>query len=222
MSRRRGVSLALIGAVFVLSGCLTSRPTEVERIRAQAAYERGLNSFRDRQLGQALSAFQEAITADPTVPRYHDTLGILHLDLGQIDQAMEQFRKALEIDAKFADGHFHLGTALAEAQRWEEAVESYRRALALPTLTVPDYANQNLGLALFQLKRYREAEQALRLAIGFDPELQGAYYHLGLVLAAENRREEAKAAFRQARKLGPDTTFGQAARDRLKDLGEEG
>ena len=88
----------------------------------------------------------------------------------------------------------------------------------------PFYADLDggLGLALFHLKRYREAEQALRLAIGLAPGLQGAYYHLGLVLAAENRKEEAKAAFRQARKLGPDTTFGQAARDRLKDLGEEG
>ena len=222
MSRRRGVSLALIGAVLTLSGCATSQTAEVERIRARAAYERGLASLADRQPGLALSALQEAIAADPTVPRYHDSLGILYLGLGQIDQAVERFRKAIELDPKFADAHFHLGTALAEVRRWEDAVTSYRTALALPTLTVPDYANQNLGLALFHLKRYREAEQALRLAIGLDPELQGAYYHLGLVLIAENRREEAKAAFRQTRKLGPDTTFGRAARDRLKDLGEEG
>ena len=222
MSRTRAFRLALLGAALVLSGCAGGAPAEVERIRAQAAYERGLANLADRQPGLALSALQEAIAADPTVPRYHDSLGVLYLGLGQIDQAVERFRKAIELDPKFADAYFHLGTALAEVRRWEDAVTSYRTALALPTLTVPDYANQNLGLALFHLKRYREAEQALRLAIGLDPGLQGAYYHLGLVLAAESRKEEAKAAFRQARKLGPETTFGQAARDRLKDLGEEG
>jgi cytochrome c-type biogenesis protein CcmH/NrfG len=42
------------------------------------------------------------------------------------------------------------------------------------------------------------------------------------VLVAENRRDEARAAFRQARQLAPDTPFGQAARERLRALGEEG
>lgn len=222
MSRRRITGVALIGAALTVAGCATGQPSEVDRIRAQAAYERGLANLGERQPGPALSALQEAIAADPTVPRYHDGFGILYLGLGQIDQAVERFRKAIELDPKFADAHFHLGTALAEVRRWEDAVASYRTALALPTLTVPDYAHQNLGLALYHLKRYREAEQALRLAIGLDPGLQGAYYHLGLVLAAENRRDEAKAAFRQVRTLGPDTTFGQAARDRLTDLGEGG
>ncbi len=83
-------------------------------------------------------------------------------------------------------------------------------------------ANQNLGLALYHLKRYREAEQTLRFAISLDPKMQAAYYNLGLVFIAENRKDEAKAAFREARKLGPDSPVGQAAQDRLKALGEGG
>jgi tetratricopeptide (TPR) repeat protein len=146
----------------------------------------------------------------------------LLLDLGLVDRAIEQFRKAIELDPKLADAHFHLGTAFGEAKRWDEAVQSYRVALALPTLTVPDFTHQNLGLALYHLKRYGEAEQSLRFALSLDPELQAAYYNLGLVLVAENRKEEAKMAFRQARKLGPESALGQAARERLRDLGEEG
>jgi Flp pilus assembly protein TadD len=45
-----------------------------------------------------------------------------------------------------------------------------------------------------------------------------AYYHLGLVLAASNRKDEARQAFERARDLGPNTPFGQAAVDRLKAL----
>jgi len=52
--------------------------------------------------------------------------------------------------------------------------------------------------------------------------MQTAYYNLGLVFVAENRKDEAKAAFRQARQLGPDSPVGQAALDRLKALGEDG
>jgi len=52
--------------------------------------------------------------------------------------------------------------------------------------------------------------------------MQTAYYNLGLVFIAENRRDEARAAFRQARQLAPDTPVGQAALDRLKAMGEGG
>jgi len=101
-------------------------------------------------------------------------------------------------------------------------VGAYRKALELPRLTVPDLAHQNLGLALLHLKRYREAEQSLRFALSLDPQMQAAYYNLGLLFVAEQRTEDAKAAFRRARQLAPDSAFGQAALERLKALGEGG
>jgi hypothetical protein len=52
--------------------------------------------------------------------------------------------------------------------------------------------------------------------------MQAAYYNLGLVLVAERRSEEARAAFRRARQLAPDTPFGQAANERLKAMGDGG
>ena len=219
MSRRRGSWLRLIVTVAMTFGCATSN-TQVEKFRAQAAYERGLSYRNDKQPVQALVAFREAVTINPVEPRYRDSLGLLLLDLGQIDQAIAELRKALELDPRSADGHFHLGVALAENRRWEDAVKSYHTAIALPTLTVPELAHNSLGMALYNLKRYREAEAALRYAIGLDPEFQAAYYHLGLVLVGEDRKAEAKAVFREARKLGPDSPFGQAAAAQLKDLGD--
>src|SRR5262249_28170531 len=79
-----------------------------------------------------------------------------------------------------ADAHFHLGTAYAENGRWEDAVASYRKALALPTLAIPDLVHQNMGLALYHLKRYPEAESSLRFALSLDPKMQAGYYNLGL------------------------------------------
>lgn len=211
--------LPALVALAALAGCATTHVTELQRLQAQAAYERGLTHLRDRQPMPALGALQEAIALDPTVAAYRDVLGLVYLDLGRPAIAIEHLERAIEIDPKYADAHFHLGTALAESQRWEDAVQSYRTALALPTLSVPDFANQNLGLALYHLKRYREAEESLRFALSLDPKLQAAYYHLGLVYNAQGRREEARAAFRQAVKLGKESPFGQAAGARLKAMG---
>jgi Tfp pilus assembly protein PilF len=216
----RGVAITLM-ALF-LAACASTAVTESDRLRARAAYERALTHIAERQPSPALGALKEAVSIDPTVALYRDILGVVYLELRRPDLAMQELRTAVELDPKLADAHFHLGTAYAEAGRWEEAVASYRRALALPTLTIHDFVHQNLGLALYHLKRYPEAESSLRFALSLDPKMQAAYYNLGLVLVAEQRKNEALAAFRQARQLAPDTPFGQAASERLKALGGGG
>jgi Tfp pilus assembly protein PilF len=216
----RGVAITLI-ALFLV-GCASTTVTEPDRLRARAAYERALGHVSERQPSPALGALKEAVSIDPTVALYRDLLGLVYLELARPDLAIEELAKAVELDPKLADAHFHLGTAYSEAGRWADAVASYRRALALPTLTIHDFVHQNLGLALYHLKRYPEAESSLRFALSLDPQMQAAYYNLGLVLVAENRKDEARAVFRRALTLAPDTPFGQAARDRLKALGDGG
>ncbi len=222
MSTIRRFWLVVAGAAVVLSGCATGshEAREVQRLQARAAYERALTHMAERQASPALAALKEAVDIDPGVPLYRNLLGLLYLDLQRPELALEQFTTVTQLDPKMGDAWFHRGVALAEMRRWDEAIESYRTAVALPTLTVPDLAHQSLGLAFYNVRRYAEAEQALRFAINLDPQLQAAYYNLGLVFAAEERKEEAKAAFRRARQLGPESPFGEAARDRLRALGE--
>ena len=224
MSRIAGGASLVVVAVLSLGACSAakSQPPAVQRLQARAAFERGLKHFNDREASQALAALREAIALDGTSAVYRDTLGLVFTGLQRPDLATEQFQEAVALDPQYADAHFHLGVALAEAARWREAAAAYRKALSLPTLTVPHFAHQNLGLALYHLGRYREAEEQLRFAIGLEPQMGLAYYNLGLVLEADGRREDARRAFSRARDLGPETPFGEAARERLRAMGEEG
>ena len=219
MKRTFGLVLALAA---LLAACSTGKVTEMKRLQAQNAYERGLSQAAQGQSALALSSFHEAASLDPRSALYRATLGQLLLDLGRVDPAIAELKESIDLDPNRGDTYFHLGTALAEARRWEEAVAAYRKAIVQPTLTVLDLAYQNLGLALFHLGRYREAEEALRFALSLDPQLQAAYYNLGLVLTAQKRPEEAKALFRRARQIAPESPFGQAAVERLKALGDGG
>jgi len=218
---KRGLGLILAVAALV-GGCATGRVSEMKRLQAQNAYERGLSQVSQGQSALALASVQEAANLDPYSALYRDTLGLLLLDLGRLDQAIAELKESTELDPNRGDIQFHLGTALAEARRWDEAVTAYRKAIVLPSLTVLDLAHQNLGLALFHLGRYREAEDALRFALSLDPQLQAAYYNLGLVLIAQKRSQEAKAYFRRAQELGPESPFGRAAMERLKAMGNGG
>jgi Flp pilus assembly protein TadD len=216
--------------LLTLGGCAAAPPPpavedtrEMRVLQARSAYERALAHLREGQPGPALSALQEATRLDPTVALYANTLGVLLLQLRQVDAAIAWLARAVELDPQYGDAQLNHAVALAEAGRWEQAVEGYKRALRLPTLTTPHVAHQNLGVALHNLKRDAEAEQAIRFALSLEPQMVGAHYNLGLVLLALGRRQEAVAAFRREREVAPaDSTFAQAARERLRALGEGG
>jgi Tfp pilus assembly protein PilF len=210
-----GLALALS-----LTGCAGT--SEVDRLHARSSYEQGLNHLREQQISLAESSIKQAIALDETNPIYHNSLGVLYLQLQQPERALPEFTRATELDEAYGEAFLNTGIALAEMRRWDEAVVAYRRALALPTLPVSDIAYQNLGLALYHLKKYREAEEALRFAIRLDSQMVAGYYNLGLVLLAQHRRDEAKVVFRRARDLAPQSDFGRAARGQLKALGEGG
>jgi tetratricopeptide (TPR) repeat protein len=214
-------SAGLLAALW-LGGCASAERTEVQRLQAQAAYERGLAHYAEKRGALALEAFREAIALNPGVAAYRSWLGRLYLDLGRPAEAIEHFQEATRLDASYSEAWVNLGVALDEIGRWEEAVAAYRKAIALPILTDPHLAYHGLGLALFHLKRFREAEDALRFAISLNPSTEGPYYNLGLVLLAQDRRDQAKQAFRRARDLAPQSPFGQAAKGQLKALGEGG
>jgi Flp pilus assembly protein TadD len=87
-------------------------------------------------------------------------------------------------------------------------------------MTAESVARQNLGLALYHLRAYEEAESELRFAISLDPRMEAAYYNLGLVFVATDRRADARAAFQHVRDMAPQTPFGRAAVEQLRTLGD--
>lgn len=220
MSRQPGVWLAML--LVLLAGCATAEQKEVQRLQARAAYERGLAHLERKEAALALSAIQEAVGLDGRVAVYWNTLGWIYLQLARPDLALVPFTRAVELDATYGEAQMNVGVALAEMGQWEQALDAYRKAVVMPTLPRPDLAYHNMGVALLNLKRYREAEEALRFAISLDPKMAGAYYNLGLVLLAEDRKDDAKLAFRRVKELAPQSPFGQAAVQRLKDLGDGG
>ena len=219
---RNGIVVAI--GVVLIAGCATGTGpvSEVQRLQAQSSYEQGVSALSERQLGVALTSLQQATSLDPSVASYRNALGIVYLQLGRPEQALKEFQEAAKIDPDYAEAMLNIGVAHAELRQWTEAVAAYQRALRSSRLMTPDTVHQNLGVAFYNLQRLPEAEEQLRYAIRLEPQLEAAYYHLGLVLVAQGRNDEAKIAFRRARQLAPNSPFGQAAVERLKALGEDG
>jgi tetratricopeptide (TPR) repeat protein len=92
--------------------------------------------------------------------------------------------------------------------RWDEAAERYDRALALD----PDDLGSLLGKAraLLALRRFGEARDHARQAIGTDYERPLAHFYLGLALVRLGDVEAGLAALKQAAVRAPTDLGGHA------------
>lgn len=224
---RRGALLGLLivldawGAV-ALGGCQSAQSAEVRKLQARATYERGLKDLYEQRVSIGLMGLREAVELDPDNPIFHNSLGVVLLELGQSAEAQVELQKAVELDPQYAEAHHNLGLTLAQQGKAEEAIAAYRKALSLPIYPTPELAYYNMGNAYIHLNKRREAEEAYRAAIQLSPKLGVAYFRLGQVLNMEGRKDEAKAAFRKAKELDPASPAGQAATEALRLLGEGG
>lgn len=217
---RHGV--VLLVSVLLLAGCASAKEREVQRLQARAAYEQGVRNLDENRVSLGLAALKEAVQLDPDNAVFHNALGVVLLNLRKPAEAQEEFQRAVDADSNYAEARHNLGLSMAEQGRLEDAVAQYRKALALPIYPSPEVAYYNLGRAYSQLKKPKEAEEALRAAIQLSPKLVPAYYELGVVLTGQGRRDEARAAFRSARDLDPSSPFSQAAVQALQTLGDGG
>lgn len=95
----------------------------------------------------------------------------------------------------------NLGVALLEQYKYKEGAEAFARALQIePRLAM---ARINLSIALFNVPDLRGAQREAEAAAALRPETPQLYYINGLVARAQNRTDDAIAAFQRVLKIDP-------------------
>jgi protein O-GlcNAc transferase len=205
-----------------VAGCGLKQDEEVRKLQAKATYERAVRNLTENRLALGMAALKEAIQLDPDNAQYHNTLGLVLLNLGRPVDGQAEFQIAVDLDKTNPDLQHNLGIALAQQGRFEDAIAAYKKALNFPTYVTPEVAYYNMGEAFIRLGKAQEAQEAFRAAIQLEPTMVAAHYGLGLALSQGGRRDDAKAAFRQARDMDPASPFSELAKTALKQLGEGG
>ena len=166
-------------------------------------------------LADAAASYRQAIGLEPNFSEAYNNLGTAlealgneQQDVGKLEEAIAAYRAAIKIDDQYVDAHNHLGNALMAFQRhggnepgnrkpeasepgssWLERAEAaYRRALDLePSMAG---AHCNLGNALLEQDRLREALAAYDHAIGLAPDDAGAHWNRSQALLMMGRFAE--------------------------------
>jgi tetratricopeptide (TPR) repeat protein len=154
---------------------------------------------------QAMVVYDHALEADPDNPDLRYARAMAAVGLDRVDLLESDLRHILAQDPDHADALNALGYTLADrTDRFQEARALIEKALALK----PDEPaiKDSMGWVLYRMGDPAAAEPYLRdaLATVFDPEIAA---HLGEVLWALGRRDEARAIWDRALEEDPQHEY---------------
>lgn len=120
---------------------------------------------------------------------------------GDFDSAAEWYKKAVDWDASSAATHEAYAIFLNQTGKRREAVaELFKAANMEPQNGRYPYL---LGLAYGELKEQEKARESFTRAVELAPGFARAHYNLGLLLAAEEKLDEAAASILRAEAADP-------------------
>ncbi|HEX8711972.1 MAG TPA: protein kinase [Terracidiphilus sp.] len=124
-------------------------------------------------------------------------------------EAGKTFERALKANGGLAAIHFHYGLDYLTPQgRLDEALRELRYALQLDPLS--PIAKTAVGGCLYRMRRWDEAEDALRGVLLSNPGFGHVYWSLGRVLLEQGRHAEALKRFEYAAKIMGQIPAAQA------------
>jgi len=171
-----------------------------------AHYFLGNQWLRAGDHAQAEAAFQRAIERLPKDRRPRLALGLAQKLQQKWAQAVETLTRVVEVGAETI-GLAALGEARLKTGQFESAAEELERAIAMaPPESDVSQVHENLGIALFQLRRYADAISHLQVALARKKSSATAY-NLGVAHAATGDLRRAAALFEQI--IDAEPTLGE-------------
>lgn len=214
---------SLEGSVLLQAGRTDAARGSFERVLARDARNAvalaGLAEIAAHRgdVATALARWDAATAADPanTAPSYRAAQ--LLLERGRTDEARARLRDVVHRDPGNAFACNDLAYLLADAgEELELAAELAERAARLaPTAEILD----TRGWVALRSGQLEPAIHAFERALALDPQLAGAWYHLGLARVQQGQRDAALEAFRKALAAGP-SSHAEAARAEMARLAE--
>ena len=119
-----------------------------EAIRLAPKYGEAYNNLArlyvdgyQQKLNLAETLAYTAVTLNPNVAAYHDTLGWVLAKRGQMNKAMKALERSINLQSDAVEAHYHLAQVALKSGKRKQAINSIRNVLKLN----PAYVHLNVG-----------------------------------------------------------------------------
>ncbi|MEW8030389.1 MAG: tetratricopeptide repeat protein, partial [Candidatus Thiodiazotropha sp.] len=161
------------------------------QIRSDELIMRGQELEDIGKLDEAEEYYLQAVKIAPNPTKAHLNLGNIYLSKDDPVTATEQYRLSLKYDPNNGSAYANLGRIDLLQNNYSGAVNHFMRGTKLLSGRAKGEANVGLGFALTKLNQNKQAEQALREAIGIVPKHPFANLHLGRLLMISGKSVDA-------------------------------
>ena len=177
----------------------------------------GESALRRQDWATAADQLQRCLALNPTFDNAMTGLARALAKLGRFDDAQAWLSKALQSNPQNYRAHYQLGL-LSAASDPAAAESHYERAIAIQPNFPP--GQRELGLLLFQQKKYAAAVSHLEKTIALGLEDARLHNYLGICYSRTNNLDQAIRSYRTALKL--DATLPDAHLNLAYALQREG
>jgi tetratricopeptide (TPR) repeat protein len=151
---------------------------------------------------QAMSAYQKALSLNPTNPSIWYEMSVLSISAKKPDEAKDRLKKAIALKANYLEARFSLAQlALNEGLLSEAIKEAEDTVRSAPE----DYkAWFLLGYLKYQNGEIEEATSILARSLQIQPDYADSKYFIGLSLDRLGKKQEAISIFKELANSNPD------------------
>ena len=131
---------------------------------AEAHNNLGYTLTRQKHYNVAIYHYNEALRINPAYTNAHNNLGTALLHQGNEKEAVYHYYESLKSNPKHAGAYYNLGKLFLNRGKTEEAINLFRKALKFEPEMTPALYNLSWILAGCEDEKYRNGEEALKLA----------------------------------------------------------
>ncbi len=190
---------------FTEASSYLKRAYSLDRNQPYTAYLLGMSYYFQGQAEKAVSAYEEALAGDPSLPNeVHYNLGVAYQETSRYLDAIREYETVLKFEPEHVNTLNNLGLVYSVIGEKDRAVDLFNRILKIEPNNVK--ARINLGNIFLGTKDLAEAEKIYRSAISLDEKDISPRLNLGVVYYEKGEFEKAKEEWDQLLKIDPENS----------------
>lgn len=144
--------------------------------------------LRDHNPEQAMQFMEQAITTKGENITREDLWMVNEMGMslrkeGNWQDAIQAYQRALRLIPNESGLHYNIGMAYAQGKEYYKAICEFDKAISISPeiLRESPFIPYNIGLVYYQMNRYPEVDQYMKMALVLDPDFERAKVMLGKI-----------------------------------------